>query len=141
MSKEQYRSFCQLVLGLDNDTWGNYCSEGALCNLILQDLDAMMYYFDTDLQVSSKSVLLPGNIANMARILARSTLLLIRADACTPHIINKVWGKDDAKQLALGRLQGNLLLVQQRILTHQKVAINTVRIWLSKPSMPVLPPD
>jgi hypothetical protein len=142
MSKEQYRSFCWLVLGLDNNTCGNYPSEGALHNLILQDLDAMMYHFDTDWQVSSKPVLLPGNITNMARILARITLLLlVGADACTPHIINKVWGKDDAAQLALGGPQSNLSLVRQRILTHQKVAINTVHIWLSNPSMPVLPPD
>jgi hypothetical protein len=92
MSKEQYRSFCRLVLGLNDNTWGNYRSEGALCNLILQDLDAMMYYFDTDWQVSGKPVLLPGDIPNMARILARITLLLVGADACTPNIINKVRG-------------------------------------------------
>jgi hypothetical protein len=50
MTKEQYRAFCRLVLGLDDDTWANYCSEGALHNMILQDLDvdAMMYYYNTD---------------------------------------------------------------------------------------------
>jgi hypothetical protein len=102
MSKEQYQSFCRLV---------NYHSEGAHCNLILQDLDAMKYYFDTDWKVSGKPVSLPGNITDMARILAKITLLLIRADACTSHIINKVWGKDNAVQLALGGPQGDLLLV------------------------------
>ncbi len=132
MSKEQYQSFCRLV---------NYHSEGAHCNLILQDLDAMKYYFDTDWKVSGKPVSLPGNITDMARILAKITLLLIRADACTSHIINKVWGKDNAVQLALGGPQGDLLLVWQRIFTHQKVAINTVYICLSNPSTPILPPD
>jgi hypothetical protein len=44
MMKEQYRTFYLLVLGLNNNTLANYHSEGALCNMILQDLDAMMYY-------------------------------------------------------------------------------------------------
>jgi hypothetical protein len=52
-----------------------------------------------------------------------------------------VWGESKAAQLALGGPQGYLLLVQQQILTHQKVAINTVHIWLTNSSTPVLPPD
>jgi hypothetical protein len=62
----------------------------------------MMYYFDMDWQVSGKPVLLLGNITDMARILARITLLLVGADTCTPHIIKKVWGEDNFAQLALG---------------------------------------
>jgi hypothetical protein len=56
----------------------------------------MMYYCDKDWQVCSKPVLPPGNITDMAKILARITLLLVGADACTPRIINKVWGAGNA---------------------------------------------
>ena len=69
MSKEQYRAFTRLVLGLDNNTWDNQCTECAFCNLILQDLDAMLYYFDTDWQVCSKPVSPPGDITYMVIIL------------------------------------------------------------------------
>jgi hypothetical protein len=91
--------------------------------------------------VCGKPVLPPGNITDMGKILARITLLLVGADACTPRIINKVWGADNAVQLVLGGPRGNLSLVRCRILTHQKVAINTFYIWLTNPLTPVLPPD
>ncbi len=112
MSKEQYPVFTQLVLGLDSNTWANQHMKCAFCNLILQDLDAMLYYFDTDWQVHGKPVSLPGDITDMAIILARITLLLVGANACTPCIINKVWGENKAARLALGGPQGDLLLVQ-----------------------------
>jgi hypothetical protein len=38
----------------------------------------------------------------MARTLAHLILLLTGADACTPYIINSVWGEDEAACLALG---------------------------------------
>ena len=99
----------------------------------------MLYYYDTDWQVNGKPVSLPGNLMDMATILARITLLLIGADACTPHIIDRVWGADETARLALGGPRGDLSLIRRRILTHQKVAINTVHIWLTNPSTPVLP--
>ena len=86
-------------------------------------------------------MLLPGNITDMAIILARITLLLVGANACTPCIINKVWGENEAARLALGGPRGDLSLVRWRILTHQKVAMNTVYICLTNPSTPVLPQD
>jgi hypothetical protein len=36
-----------------------------------------MYYYDTDNYVNGHSISLPGNLTNMAHILARLTLLLI----------------------------------------------------------------
>jgi hypothetical protein len=95
MTKEQYQAYCRLVLGLNDNTWANYHSKGALRNMIFQDLDAMMYYYNMDWQVCSKPVSPPGNITNMAKILARITLLLVGTDACT-SIINNVWGADNA---------------------------------------------
>jgi hypothetical protein len=82
-----------------------------------------------------------GDLADIAIILARITFLLIGADACTPYIIRKVWGENDAARLALGGPQGDLFLIHRPILTQQKVAINTVHIWLTNLSTPVLPPD
>jgi hypothetical protein len=77
----------------------------------------------------------------MARILARLTLLLTRADACTPHIINSVWGDNKNAPLALGGPQGDLSLIRKKILTLSKVAINMVHIWMTNPSMNFLAPN
>jgi hypothetical protein len=40
-----------LVLGLDDETWANHRTESALRNMILQDLDVQLYYFDMDCKV------------------------------------------------------------------------------------------
>ena len=56
----------------------------------------------------------------MARTLARLTLLLTGADACTPNVTNAVWGTDNAARLALGGPQGDLSLICQKILTPPK---------------------
>ena len=45
MREGQYWCFTQLVLGLDDNTWANCRMENALCNMIKQDLDALLYYF------------------------------------------------------------------------------------------------
>ena len=134
-----YNTFSRMVLCIHDDSWAGHRTEGAFCNAILQDLDAMLYYHDTDWQVNGKPVSLPGNLMDMATILAGITLLLIGADACTPHIIDRVWGADETVRLALGGPRGDLSLIRRRILTHQKVAINTVHIWLTNPLTPVLP--
>jgi len=62
----------------------------------------MMYYWDTNNYVYGAPVLLPDNRLDMACILARLTLLLTGADACTPHIINSVWGDNKNAHLSLG---------------------------------------
>ena len=72
----------------------------------------------------------------MARTLVRLTLLLTGADACTPHIIDAVWGKDQAARLALGGPRGNLSLIRQKILTLS----NMVHIWMTDPAMNFLTP-
>ena len=48
-----------------------------------------------------ESLSAPGNLMDLAIILAQITLLLVCTDACTPHIVNKVWGEDEAARLAL----------------------------------------
>jgi hypothetical protein len=48
MPREIYNSFARLVLGLNQDTWALNRTESAFRNLIIQDLDAIMYYWDTD---------------------------------------------------------------------------------------------
>jgi len=74
----------------------------------------------------------------MATIFAHLTLLLEGADACTPHIINSVWGEDDDALLVLGGPRGDLSLIRRLLLTLSKVAINTVHIWLTDPDTPIL---
>jgi hypothetical protein len=86
----------------------------------------MMYYWDTDNYANGAPVSLPDNCLDIACILARFTLLLTGADACTPHLINSVWGEDKNAHLALGGSQGDLSLIHRKILTLSKVAINMV---------------
>ena len=112
----------------------------AFKNLILHDLNVMTYYFDTDTYYKNEPISLPGDLKDMATIFARLTLLLIGADACTPHIIISVWGEDDDARLALGGPHGDLSLIRRCLLTLSKVAINTVHIWLTDPTTPILAP-
>jgi hypothetical protein len=141
MSEEIYTSFGLLVLGLNHDSWATACTERAFRNLLIQDINAMMYYWDTDNYINGAPVLLPDNRLDMACILARLTLLLTGADACTPHIINSVWGDNKNACLALGGPQGDLSLIRRKILTLSKVAINMVHIWMTNPSMNSLAPN
>jgi hypothetical protein len=99
-----------------------------------------MYYFDTYTYYKNEPISLPGDLKDIATIFARLTLLLIGADACTPHIINLVWGEDDDARLALGGPCGDLSLTRRHLLTLSKVAINTVHIWLTDPTTPILAP-
>jgi hypothetical protein len=99
-----------------------------------------MYCYNTNYYVNDMPVSSPGNLTDMARILARLTLL-VGADACTPNIINSVWGADAEAQLVLGGPRGDLSLVCQKILTLLKVAINTVDIWMTNQSMRILSLD
>jgi hypothetical protein len=139
MSCELYKSFTLLVLG-NHDSWANACAKSTFCNLILQDIDAIIYYYDTDNYVNGHLISLPGNLTNMAHILVRLTLLLIGTDAYTPHIIDSVWGEDANARLAFGGPRGDLSLVCRRLLTLSKVAINTVYIWMTNPNTPVFAP-
>ena len=140
MPHNLYRIFCTSVLGLHPDSWAITRSEAAFKNLILHDLDAMMYYFDTDTYYKNEPISLPGDLKDMATIFARLTLLLVGADACTPHIIKSVWGEDDDARLTLGGPRSDLSLIRRRLLTLSKVAINTVHIWLTDSTTPILAP-
>jgi hypothetical protein len=101
----------------------------------------MMYYWYTNNYVNGAPVSLPDDSLDMARILARLTLLLTGADACTPHISNSVWGDNKNAPLALGGPQGDLSLIRRKILTLSKVAIIMVHIWMTNPSMNFLAPN
>jgi hypothetical protein len=127
MSKEIYTAFNLLVLGLDHNSWATTRTECAFRNLLIQDINAMMYYWDTNNYINGALVLLPDNCLDMACILAKLTLLLTGADACTPHIINSVWGNNKNARLALGGTRGDLSLICRKILTLSKVAINMVQ--------------
>ncbi len=48
MSSKKYRSFAQLILGLNHNTWALARTKRAFRNLIIQYLDAIMYYWDTN---------------------------------------------------------------------------------------------
>jgi hypothetical protein len=141
MSEEIYTSFGLLVLGLNHHSWATACTERAFPNLLTQDINTMMYYWDTDNYVNGAPVLLSDDRLDMACILARPPLLLTGADACTPHIINSVWGDNKNARLALGGPQEDLSLIRRKILTLSKVAINMVHIWMTDPSMNFLAPN
>ena len=104
MSTERYKSFARLVLGLNDNTWALCRTERAFRNrIVVQDLDVVMYCWDTDsYTMDGRPMTYRDDRWDMARTLARLTLLLTGADACTPNVINAVWGADDAARLALG---------------------------------------
>ena len=102
--------------------------ESHFCNLLVQNIDVMIYYWDVDYYIDGKPLLLPNNQLDMACILARLTLLLTGADACTPHIINSMWGEDPHACLTLGGPRGDLAMIHRKLLTLSKVAINMVHI-------------
>ena len=141
MSSERYESFAQLILGLNHNMWALHRTKRAFSNLIIQDLDTVMYYWDTDsYTMTGKPMSYRNDRWDMVRTLVQLTLLLTGADACTPHIIDAVWGEDQAARLALGGPQGNLSLIYQKILTLSKVAMNMVHIWMTDPAMDFLTP-
>ena len=141
MSRELYKSFGRLVLGLNHNTWALHRTERAFRNLIVQDLDAIMYYWDTDdYTMAGTPMTYRDTRWDMARILARLTLLLIGADACTPYIVSSIWGEDEAACLALGGPRGDLSLIRRKLLTLSKVAMNMVHIWMTDPTMNFLAP-
>ncbi len=112
MAHKLYKSFTLFVLGINSNSWDAACTKSAFCNLILQDNDVIMYYYENDIYCNGRPVSLHGNLTNMARILARLTLLLIGTNALTPYIIELVWGEDANARLALGGPQGDLSLVR-----------------------------
>ena len=141
MSSKKYKSFTQLVLGRNHNTRALARTKRAFRNLIIQDLDAVLYYWDTDsYNISGAPMSVYDERWDMAHTLAYLTLLLTGTDACTPCIVDSVWGKDEAACLALGDPQGNLSLIWRKILTLSKVAMNMVHIWMTDPSMNFLAP-
>ena len=95
MPHNLYRTFCTNILGLPSDSGAATRMEAAFKNLLLHNLDAVMYYFDTDYFYNNTPVSLPGDCKDMATILTRLTLLLVETNTYSPRIINSVWGKDD----------------------------------------------
>jgi hypothetical protein len=77
MLHDLYRTFCTSVLGLPLDSWAATCTEAAFKNLLLHDIDAMMYYFDTDINYNCQPISHPGDCKDMAKILACLTLLFV----------------------------------------------------------------
>ena len=58
------------LLHRDDETWANHHMESALCNMILQDLDMILYYFDMDWQVNGTPISPPGDLMDIKIILA-----------------------------------------------------------------------
>ena len=147
MPRTLYRAFCDLALGLPSESWANTCLEAAFRNMLLQDLDTILHYYAIIYTVPAgedgfnEPILLPGDQVDMARILSRLMIPLIGANACTPHIINLVWGENEDARLALGGPCGDLSLICRHLLTLSKIVINTIYIWTTDPKFPVLKPN
>jgi hypothetical protein len=104
MLKALYKAFFYHILGLPPKSWASCQTEVvSFRNLIIQDIDAMMYYYDIGCYDANQLPLsYPGNQTDMVRILACLILLLVGTDACTTHINNSMWGQDDDAWIALG---------------------------------------
>jgi hypothetical protein len=129
MSHDSYKSFARLVLGLNHNTWALHRTEHAFRNLVIQDLDTIMYYWDTNIyNIKCKPISHRNDCWDMARTLTRLTLLLTGTNACTPRIVASVWGEDEAACFTLGGPRGDLSLIRRKLLTLSKVAMNMVHI-------------
>jgi hypothetical protein len=146
MPRALYNTFCIRVLGLPQGSHTIHRSEKTFRNMLLHDIDALLHYYSVNYFTGSSSnnpepISLPGDRSDMARILARFTLLLVGTNACTPHIIQSVWGSDDETRMALGGPRGDLSLIRRRLLTLSKIAINTIYIWMTDPDTPIFAAD
>ena len=47
MPKALYKAFCHHLLGLPPNSWASHQTESAIRNIIIADLDTMMFYYDT----------------------------------------------------------------------------------------------
>jgi hypothetical protein len=71
MLKALYEVFCHHVLGLPSNSWAIHQTKTAFRNFIIQDLDARMFYFNTNCyDVNQVPFLYSGDRKDMARILA-----------------------------------------------------------------------
>jgi hypothetical protein len=68
MPHNLYHIFCTSVLGLPSDSRAVTRTEAAFKNLLLHDLDTIMYYFDTDTYYKNPPVSLPGDRKDMVEI-------------------------------------------------------------------------
>ncbi len=109
--------------------------------MLLQYIVALLHHYAVDCFLpSGKPISIPGNPANMAKILARLVLLLIGADTYTPYIINSVWEENNDAHLALSRPHGDLSLIRWCLLALSKIVINTIYILRTNPDLPILVP-
>jgi hypothetical protein len=75
MPRTLYRAFCALILGLPSESWMNTRSKAAFCNMLLQDLDAILHYYAVSYSIPTSNhgidepISLPGNQADMAKYL------------------------------------------------------------------------
>jgi hypothetical protein len=109
--------------------------------MLLQDIDALLHNYAVNYSLpTDEPISLPGDRADMAKILAHLTLLLTGANACIPHIVNSVWGENNEAHFALGRPHGGLSLICQHLLALSKIAINTIYTWITDPELSILAP-
>ena len=104
--------------------------------MLLKDLDTILHYYAISYSIHTgkdginRPILFPGDHAYMAKILAQLTLLLIRADVCTPHIINSVWAENNDACLAHGGPAPPFLIQLQLIQSTSGQQILNYLSWI-----------
>ena len=128
MESDEFQMFAQLVLGLHpGKQHGTEPSERSLVNMLLEDfvvITNLTAVFPLDE---------PDDRRTLARRLARFSLLLLGAEALTPKIIARVWGKNEVVRRNLGGPRGDLALIRRRLISLASVANNTFHLWLTIP--------
>ena len=138
MNDDEFKTFAHLVLGLrPGKRHGNKPSESSFLNMLLADLVTItnitaVFALDE-----------PEERRNLARRLARFSLLLLGADVLTPKIIASVWGENEVVRRNLGGSRGDLAIIRRRLISLASVANNTLHLWLTTPfdGKAIIPPD
>jgi hypothetical protein len=127
MTTQDYTMFASIVLRTQKGaTYDKRPSEGSFVNMLLCDFVCLC-----NLMAFSR-LNKEGNKQEIARILARFSLLMLGAKALIPRIVERVWGSNPNVQKNLGGTHGDLALTRQWLVVSIAVVANNIfHLWLT----------
>ena len=127
MTTTDYKIFASIVLRTRRGAtyYGEKPNDDSFLNMLLCDyacLTNLLAFFRLNEE---------GTRQEIARILARFSLLMLGAKALTPRIVERVWGSNPTVLKNLGGTRGDLALIRRRLISLAVIANNTFHLWLT----------